>query len=75
MGAEIVKLFLRIAGGTVYLNTACVPRRFKDSNGDILTHLSWVEFVDNQLSYVSHRWFRVDCSIASEKVLLRDVVM
>ena len=62
--------FLKDRWGTVYLNAACVPRKFKELNGDMLTHLSWVEFVDDQLVYVSHRWFKSDYSLAYEKVLL-----
>ena len=56
--------------GTVYLNAACVPRRSIDSEGRNVTHLSWVEFVNGCLTYVSHRWFHNDASIASESILL-----
>ena len=69
-GSRNRQTFLRDRWGTVYLNTACVPRRFKASNGEMLTHLSWVEFANDQLAYVSHRWFRGDFSLASETVLL-----
>jgi len=62
--------FVEDRWGTVYLNAASVPRRAKDEAGEYLYHLSWVEFVNGTLNYVSHRWFRQDASIVSEQVLL-----
>ena len=62
--------FIEDRRGTVYLNAACVPRRKKDLEGNNVYHLSWVEFVNGQLNYASHRWFRKDGSIEIEKVLL-----
>ncbi|WP_072013151.1 TIGR04168 family protein [Prochlorococcus marinus] len=49
---------------TVYLNTACVPRRGRDANGVELCHFSWVEFSKGKLINASHRWFRNDHSLA-----------
>jgi uncharacterized protein (TIGR04168 family) len=43
--------------GTVYLNTACVPRHGVDEQGRHLRHLSWVHFSGGQLRNVSHRWY------------------
>ncbi len=43
--------------GISYLNAACVPRKFLDSNGKFLIHFSWVEFLDGKLDNVSHRWY------------------
>ena len=55
--------------GTVFLNAACVPRRGSESSGRQLCHLSWVEFLDGQLSQASHRWFLPDSSLAYEQIL------
>ncbi len=62
--------YIKDRWGTVYLNTACVPRKFVDSDGNHLSHFSWVEFVDGKLSHVSHRWFSLDHSIAYQQTLL-----
>ena len=64
--------FIKDVWGTAYLNAACVPRRGKDLTGEDLCHFSWVEFKNNQLSHVSHRWFRNDASLAYEEVLLSE---
>ena len=56
--------------GDFILNAACVPRRGIDSAGENLCHFSWVEFSNNKLVHVSHRWFRNDASIAYKEVLL-----
>ena len=61
--------FVEDSWGIRYLNTACVPRRGKDSSGQLLCHFSWVEFEENLLTHVSHRWFRSDASIAYEELL------
>ncbi len=55
--------------GTKYLNAACVPRIFKDENGNTLFHFSWIEFNGSELVYISHRWFKDDSSIAYEEIL------
>ena len=57
--------------GTVFLNAACVPRRGHDASDRQLCHLSWVEFDDSQLSFVSHRWFLADGSVAYEQTLFQ----
>ncbi len=69
-GGRTRRTFVEDRWGTVYLNTACVPRRCKDSDGNNLSHLSWVEFVNGRLNHVSHRWFRNDSSVAYEQLLL-----
>ena len=56
--------------GTAYLNAACVPRKCIDIDGKALTHFSWVEFKNGILNLVSHRWYRLDGSIAYEESLL-----
>ena len=57
--------------GTAYLNAACVPRRGIDKSGDELCHFSWVEFSNNKLVHVSHRWYKRDSSIAFQETLLK----
>ncbi len=69
-GNKARKTFFEDRWGTIYLNAACVPRRKLDKDGNILHHLSWVQFLNGHLDYVSHRWFRNDTSIASEEILL-----
>jgi|TARA_B100000959_G_scaffold265577_1_gene307188 uncharacterized protein (TIGR04168 family) len=63
--------FVQDRFGTVFLNAACVPRRGLDPSGRELCHLSWVEFVDGQLSAASHRWFLPDASVAYEQTLFQ----
>lgn len=46
--------------GTVYLNTACVPRHGVDRQGRSLRHFSWVQFAGGELQQVSHRWYGTD---------------
>ena len=55
--------------GTIYLNAACVPRRGFDESGRMISHFSWVEFVDDKLTFAAHRWFLPDASIAYEESL------
>jgi uncharacterized protein (TIGR04168 family) len=49
--------FCRDRAGTVYLNTACVPRHDQDAQGRQLRHFSWVELRDGVVSEASHRWY------------------
>ncbi len=67
--AGVRKTFARDQWGTAYLNTAAVPRSGYDSNGNLLTHFSWVEFKNGVLNDVSHRWYREDGSIAYNEQL------
>ena len=55
--------------GVKYLNAACVPRAGLDERGEFLSHFSFVEFSDNKLIHVSHRWFRKDASISYQENL------
>ncbi len=67
------RTFVKDKWGTLYLNAACVPRRVKDNLGNMLSHLSWVEILDNQINHISHRWFRSDTSVAYQETLfIRD---
>jgi uncharacterized protein (TIGR04168 family) len=43
--------------GTIYLNTACVPRHGQDGAGRQLHHFSWVELQAGRPTLVSHRWY------------------
>ena len=61
--------FVRDLWGTAYLNAACVPRKGKSSQDEYLHHFSWVEFYNNCLNHVSHRWYRSDASLAYEETL------
>ncbi len=62
--------FTKDIWGTSYLNAACVPRKGKDVLGQSLCHFSWVEFQNNSLKRVSHRWYRNDATLAYEEKLL-----
>ena len=62
--------FVRDAWGIPYLNAACVPRRGQDEKMRNLSHFSWVEFTDNKLSYVGHRWYLKDGSLVYQEKLL-----
>jgi uncharacterized protein (TIGR04168 family) len=55
--------------GTVYLNSACVPRHGLDEQGRALRHLSWVRFSAGSLSHVSHRWYGTRGELHYEEVL------
>ncbi len=68
-GKGIRNTFFKDSFGTVFLNAACVPRRGFDSNGRIISHYTWVEFVDSKLSLAAHRWFYPDASIAFQETL------
>ena len=71
-GSRSRSTFIKDRWGTVYLNAASVPRYVKDSDGHTLRHLSWVEFIDGKLTYVAHKWFRKDASLAGEQILLEN---
>ena len=43
--------------GTIYLNTAVVPRYKTDEDGKLLINFSWIEFKNKELRHVSHRWY------------------
>ncbi len=55
--------------GTAYLNTASVPRRGITDSGEVLSHFSWVEFLNGKLHHISHRWYRTDATIAYKETL------
>ena len=55
--------------GTAYLNSAIVPRYRTNSKGELLVHFSWVEFSENNLSHISHRWYSELGEICEEENL------
>ncbi len=58
-------------GGTFYLNTAIVPRYKNNDEGKTLVNFSWVEFIDNELSYISQRWYSISGELEREKILFK----
>ena len=55
--------------GTAYLNSAIVPRYKINIEGKLLVNFSWVEFVDNKISHISHRWYSELGEIFEEEIL------
>ena len=58
--------------GTAYLNSAIVPRYKKNIEGELLVNFSWVEFVDSEISHISHRWYSESGEISEEEILFRN---
>ena len=56
-------------GGTFFLNAAIVPRYKKDNAGRTLINFSWVEFCDNELTYIAQRWYSISGELESEEML------
>jgi uncharacterized protein (TIGR04168 family) len=56
-------------GGTVYLNTACVPRHLVDDAGLALRHFSWAAFDGQGLRSVAHRWYGLDGRLQYQELL------
>ncbi len=54
---------------TAYLNAASVPRKGTDEHMNLISHFSWVEFIDKKLCHASHRWYREDASVAYQENL------
>jgi len=52
--------------GTIYFNTAVVPRYKTDEDGKLLINFSWIEFEKKGLSHVSHRWYSESGEIREE---------
>ena len=55
--------------GTAYLNTAVVPRYKNNEEGKLFINFSWVEFEENKLKHVSHRWYSESGEICEEEKL------
>lgn len=68
-GGERVS-FCRDRHGTMYLNTASVPRHGVDLQGRALRHLSWVQLEPHgEIRRVSHRWYGLDGTLLYEQQL------
>ena len=52
--------------GTIYFNTAVVPRYKTAEDGKLLINFSWVEFEKKELRHVSHRWYSESGEICEE---------
>ena len=63
------KMFKIDKEGTAYLNSAIVPRYKTNTKGEILVNFSWVEFEENKLKHVSHRWYSVLGEKCEEEIL------
>ena len=53
--------------GTIYFNTAVVPRYKTDEDGKLLINFSWIEFENKELRHVTHRWYSVLGEICAEE--------
>ena len=56
--------------GTIYFNTAVVPRYKTDTDGKLLINFSWIEFEKKELRHVSHRWYSESGEICEEDKFL-----
>ena len=63
------KMFTIDKEGTIYLNSAIVPRYKTNTNGELFVNFSWVEFVENELAHISHRWYSELGEICEEEIL------
>jgi uncharacterized protein (TIGR04168 family) len=61
----------RDRAGTLYLNTAFVPRHSLDEQGRELRHFSWVVLRDGQPQELSHRWYGLDGRLLYQQSLQR----
>ena len=66
------KMFKIDKKGTAYLNSAVVPRYKNDAKGKLLINFSWVEFVDNKLFNISHRWYSEEGALYEETIFLKN---
>ena len=55
--------------GTFYLNSAIVPRYKTNTKGELFVNFSWVEFEENKLKHISHRWYSEMGEIFEEEIL------
>ena len=60
------EMFKMDSKGTIYFNTAVVPRYKTDEDGKLLINFSWVEFEKKELINVSHRWYSESGEICEE---------
>ena len=64
------KMFKMDKEGTAYLNSAIVPRYKNNKEGELFINFSWVEFVNNKLTHISHRWYSQSGEIFEEEIFL-----
>ncbi len=64
------KMFIIDKEGTAYLNSAIVPRYKRNLENELIVNFSWVEFEENKLSHVSHRWYSESGEVCEEEILL-----
>ena len=62
------KMFKIDRKGTCYLNSAIVPRYKNNKKDELLVNFSWVEFVENKLTHISHRWYSELGEICEEEI-------
>ena len=58
--------------GTVYLNSAIVPRYKTNTKGELIVNFSWVEFEEKKLKHISHRWYSELGEICEEEILFKN---
>ena len=46
----------------------CIRDR-NNIDGELLVNFSWVEFVNNEISHISHRWYSELGKICEEEIL------
>ena len=46
-----------------------MPRYKNNVEGELLVNFSWVEFVDNEISHISSRWYSKSGEICEEEIL------
>ncbi len=69
-GGGIRKTFYKDQFGTFYLNTACVPRRVKDRDGNILSCFSQVDILEGKVIFAAHLWIASNGRIVYQETLL-----
>ena len=57
--------------GTAYLNAAVVPRYKFYNDKNLTINFSWVEFIENKLIHISHRWYSEDGELKEEEILFQ----
>ena len=58
--------------GTIYFNTAVVPRYKTGDNGKLLINFSWVEIEKKQIRHISHRWYSESGEICEQNRFFQD---
>ena len=66
------KMFLVDKKGTAYFNTAVVPRYKTNEQDQLLINFSWVEFFENKLTHISHRWYSEEGVLSEERIFFEN---